>query len=908
MTRLIPLVMIFGVILTACGGGGSGSEGNTSSPAQKTNSIIATWFYEYPNQCVETFEFNADGSFRILSAEAVIAGTYDFDSTTNSRDRHALTLTFEQQNQKYDCEGAYENIVGSYVELFADFSANQQMNWFELNTGGTAIFELEREVKLEISDLPSLIQVGTEITFTVSADTGTTAPITLLYGPTGMEIDVNGQVTWTPVLPMISESNTVNFAFTSERVVVPSVVQANVSMNNFKPPTLRQGFAVAYTSNGMQIGNFIGDNDNEILILDRLGNLSIVEANGEEYESTFTYPYSLKRTSELSRLSVFDTNEDGVKEAFVMADSKILHVENLSLPPVIKLQSDQLLKHFIIDNIDSDPAPEVVVLESEFFGTHQLVVYDDDFNSVLFRADIEEGYNVEMFIGNVDNDESKEVVLSTGEVYDIRSGERQWFEPKAFHYSLTVEDLDNDGIDEVIASSQSTQVIVWNIQSNTQIAVLENDSCYGPVAVANLDTDPEKEIMIGNCGWGYINAFDLSDGSYNKRWYLKMIGSSEKGFAIGDVNNDGQDEMIWGAGTESTAEDKLVVASLTPELKVTWFSNVPSQLTRHAPAGWAQINPTEEAAVFVIPTIWGGQRYALMTEQGKVSVSNEITSNLTRLNLGIIGDSNGDGHDELFSLGADLHDTRLDIINLDGGIIQEYVQRADSDGDISTFAIADLNGDSNDDVISVKQEKLTLYDVSNDTVIDTWTAERRIISVLATTDTQGNQVIVLSTYERVHFLSLSSGELSLRASSTEVYMGNCNKLISAPRTDEVTCLGNGNYDQITKLSLDGSPLSSVDMDQFELMDAVQAPHSKNVFALVESNRIDRLATETYIVEIDTDNGTLIWQSSAIAGKARLAGYARNAGSTNKNAIIWGKVDTESHSLLISTDAGMMITH
>ncbi|MEI8646884.1 hypothetical protein P4S73_01515 [Paraglaciecola sp. Hal342] len=313
----------------------------------------------------------------------------------------------------------------------------------------------------------------------------------------------------------------------------------------------------------MQIGNFIGDNDNEILILDRLGNLSIVEANGEEYESTFTYPYSLKRTSELSRLSVFDTNEDGVKEAFVMADSKILHVENLSLPPVIKLQSDQLLKHFIIDNIDSDPAPEVVVLESEFFGTHQLVVYDDDFNSVLFRADIEEGYNVEMFIGNVDNDESKEVVPQRVKFMTFDQESVSGSSLKAFHYSLTVEDLDNDGIDEVIASSQSTQVIVWNIQSNTQIAVLENDSCYGPVAVANLDTDPEKEIMIGNCGWGYINAFDLSDGSYNKRWYLKMIGSSEKGFAIGDVNNDGQDEMIWGAGTESTAEDKLVVASLT---------------------------------------------------------------------------------------------------------------------------------------------------------------------------------------------------------------------------------------------------------------------------------------------------------------------------------------------------------
>ena len=900
MTRLIPLVMIFSVILTACGGGGSGSEGSASSPAQKTNSIIATWFYEYPNQCVETFEFNADGSFKILSAEAVIAGTYDFESTTNSRDRHALTLTFEQQNQEYDCEESFEYVVGSSVELFADFSTNQRMNWFELNTGGTAIFELERSVKLEISDLPSLIQVGTEITFTVSADTDTTAPITLLYGPTGMEIDTNGQVTWTPVLPMISESNTVNFAFTSERVVTPSVMQVDVSINNFKPPTLRQGVEVAYTSNGMQIGNFIGDSDNEILILDGLGNLSIVAASGEEYESTFTYPYSLKRTHELSRLSVFDSNADGIKEAYVMADNKILHVESLSLPPVIKLQSDQSLKHFIIDNIDGDPEPEVVVLEGEFFGTLQLVVYDDNFSSELFRADIEEGYNIEMLVGNVDSDESKEVVLSTGEVYDIQSGERQWFNSEGFTYSLTVDDLDNDGIDEVIASSQSTQVIVWNIQSSTQIAVLDNpDSCAGIVAVANLDTDPEKEIMVGNCAWGELRAFDLSAGSYFELWSLEMVDSSNKGFKIGDVDNDGQDEMIWGAGTDSTGEDKLVVANINPVPEVVWYNQDPSQLAGYAPAGWAQVNPTEEAAVFVIPSTdsgYSGQRYALMTEQGKVTISHEITSNWARLNLGIIGDSNGDGQDELFSLGADHYDTRLDIINLDSGIVQEYVQQDDSDIDITTFAVADLNGDSNDDVISVKQEIMTLYDLANDTVIDTWAAGSRIISVLATTDTQGNRVIVLSTNQSVLFLSLSSGELSLRASSNDIFGNNCAKLVALPQTDEVTCLGSFGYNQFAKLSLDGSTLSSVNMIQFELIDVLLLPDSTNVLAIVENKGYEITATETYLVEIDTISGMLIWQSGAIAGGA------------SKNALKWGKVDTESHSLLISTDAGMMMTH
>ena len=109
MPRLIYLAVLSMVLFSGCGGGSGSSAGKTkptpTPPEQSTESIVATWFYEYPNACLETLEFNADGSFGHIQPEAYLpAGTYEFDNTVDSGERHSLVLNFEQQKPRIRLE------------------------------------------------------------------------------------------------------------------------------------------------------------------------------------------------------------------------------------------------------------------------------------------------------------------------------------------------------------------------------------------------------------------------------------------------------------------------------------------------------------------------------------------------------------------------------------------------------------------------------------------------------------------------------------------------------------------------------------------------------------------------------------------------------------------------------------
>ena len=146
------------VLFSGCGGTQDRLERQTNNtPEQSTESIVATWFYEYPNACLETLEFNADGSFEVHSAEAYIAGTYEFDNTVDSGERHSLVLNFEQQNQEYDCENSNEYVVGT-CGLFADFPDAMRMKWYESQQSTEALFDLERAVRLSLSNLPETVR------------------------------------------------------------------------------------------------------------------------------------------------------------------------------------------------------------------------------------------------------------------------------------------------------------------------------------------------------------------------------------------------------------------------------------------------------------------------------------------------------------------------------------------------------------------------------------------------------------------------------------------------------------------------------------------------------------------------------------------------------------------------------
>ncbi|MDB2330588.1 hypothetical protein N9V74_02635 [Alteromonas sp.] len=896
--RLFAFLFVCSALLTGCGGGGSDSGGGGSTPpppTQVTNNIVAIWTFVYPNQCVETYEFDASGNFEINSANSFIAGSYQFDSTVSAGSRHPLTLTVEQQNLENDCENSFEDVVGGVLEVYASFSGNS-MQWFENETGGTALIAMQRAARLSVSNVPSSVTIGSELSFNVQKDSDSAFPITLLYGPAGTAISEDGDVTWTASLPMISETNTVSFAFTSNDVVDPISVDVDVSFNDFTPPTIRKGIDIAYYPGGIQIGDFDSNGESEIVVLDQFGALSFIQATGSEYESTFTYPYSLNSTGNATRLSVYDTNGDGNEEVYVLGKKAVYYIGDVNKPPQIVYSSSTAMVNFLVRNIDSDAAPELIVLFEERSSESNLVVLDDDFTTELLGTTITVDDRIEFDVANVDSDSALELVISSGQVIDLDSGDIQWNNGQGFGRVLTTGDVNNDGIDEIIAALNWTSLIVWNADAQSQIATIENDDNCSVVA-ADIDADGADEIILGDCQWGNITAYDITGDTYSQAWALPLIGHGSESLAVGDTNGNGQLELVWGTGGSTTGEDQVVVAALSPVPEVVWFNENPAQLDSFYPVGWANISPTEEAAIYVIPETdsgYDGQRYALMTSEGDVTISEEISTNWSREYKGIIGDSNGDGYDELFLLGADLYDPRVDVINLDSGISQWQIGGDSFDSDFSAIHVADINNDGNDDLLLADEEILTIYDISNDTVIDTWSTGARIYNVTTVKDSDDNNVIIVGSWNGLVALNInSSNSLTMRASNSAARA--CSYMLEAATEDAFLC-GTQDYSEggVTTYSLNLSEMAYVPINR-EFTGMVNVPNSNNVL-IAEIPELDYFsANETLLTEIDTTTGGVVWQSAALSGRGVI--NSLKLGNPNGNS-----------SVLMGTGSGMVLTH
>jgi hypothetical protein len=120
------------------------------------NSIVGTWKYTYPaSQCVETYEFNANGTVNVTSLDEVVVGTYTFEDRVITDDRHLLSITFTSDNGLPDCNGLSEDNTGLNITSYINFTS-AVVEWFNESSGGSPFFTLSEyataEYEIEAAD------------------------------------------------------------------------------------------------------------------------------------------------------------------------------------------------------------------------------------------------------------------------------------------------------------------------------------------------------------------------------------------------------------------------------------------------------------------------------------------------------------------------------------------------------------------------------------------------------------------------------------------------------------------------------------------------------------------------------------------------------------------------------------
>ena len=207
--------------------------------------------------------------------------------------------------------------------------------------------------------------------------------------------------------------------------------------------------------------------------------------------------------SNITRINVFDINNDYIMEIFVGFDDGSLKVYSGDTRQLIKsFPSSSSYTDKIRDieygDIDNDGSPEIAV------STYTSITV---YNPADFSTEMVIPYPAHDFkIANVDNDAALELITSQGYVLECSQNNTtvEWiFNPDLtdYGYRIKVSDIDQDGKDEIFYAK--TSLSVYDADLKTTKYVINEENTINDFVVMDVNNDGIKEIIYGQHTWDY---------------------------------------------------------------------------------------------------------------------------------------------------------------------------------------------------------------------------------------------------------------------------------------------------------------------------------------------------------------------------------------------------------------------
>jgi hypothetical protein len=224
-----------------------------------------------------------------------------------------------------------------------------------------------------------------------------------------------------------------------------------------------------------------------------------------------------------------DLDKDGKKEIISAGANsrhenytlKIFDSNCTKLKEFIISRSIEEAEGLFIEDIDNDNTKEIVI---ETF--HKISIIDDD-----KIKDIENN-SVSIFVGDINNDGKNEIVAGDYKIVfalDIENKLLWKYSINDWVDEIYIGDLDNDGKNEIVVSDDN-DIFILNSEGKLIKKLYTNSP--KKIFMSDLDNDGKKELIVGS----YI-----FDSKFNLKWKYDLPGGTE---IIEDLDNDGKKELI----------------------------------------------------------------------------------------------------------------------------------------------------------------------------------------------------------------------------------------------------------------------------------------------------------------------------------------------------------------------------
>ena len=332
-------------------------------------------------------------------------------------------------------------------------------------------------------------------------------------------------------------------------------------------------------------------------------------------------------------------------------------------------------------------------------------IYIYDFPSLLLKQTIGFG-GLDFAVGNVDNDPNNEIVLASGRVFmhDGVTLVEKWDRSTApFGFSVHLTDINDDQVKEIIGTQDYETMYAFDAVAHTEIWRATISSDIDAVAIGDIDQDGVEEIVYGDGQWGAIHALDARTGV--ELWYIPNPEHGTTNIAVADTDGDGRMEVLWGAGASSSGADRLYVVDAVSQVEEFVSVHIDGPF-RAMDMGDVDGDGVQELifASFTsdsgygdgILSIYDASTFALKWES---PIDFFLSNAWTGIHDLAIGDVDNDGFAEVVVATDHLYDGALYVVDPRGGTIKNtYIY--DDGSPLYAVDIADIDNDGLNEIIA----------------------------------------------------------------------------------------------------------------------------------------------------------------------------------------------------------------
>ena len=739
----------------------------------------------------------------------------------------------------------------------------------------TDIFVPENSpAELVTGSIPLLLVYGKNYNFPVffSDPDGEEVNTTLISAPPGFTYnDETGTANWTPTPLMLTEKETFTATFESSDGAIESVLLNVLDQT-------RQSFIYSNrTGQAFDINYNFGEaeRDSGIELLSAYVNsIFSLKLENNTLNQHWYYPYPMPSDEYIIALQSHGKDH---KKITVVTNKAVHLIESRSKPP-IKVFEYSFLSDAVFEDFNNDNVEDVALVSDE---GDLFIISTDTWQTIFPKITLTDAFSANiskyrLAVGNIDTDPSLEIVSSTGEVVDGRSGEIESRYANGFGTHIAVGDIDGNGIDEIIAAHRETSILrIFDAAASTLTASLDTGKVQiCDLHIKNADNDTKEEIFAAECfPQGAIHIYDISDNNLQVQQTIEVSGKEYSPVAeissinVLDIDGNNVDELIYNSsgrvalttieGLQETFIKPLVSDNNPPDTKTMYF------------AGWTTNAKAEDVAVVVLPEssnvlpFKDGMRIGLINGYEDIQFSGHIQRASHLYRDSVLLDSDSDGSPEVVTaIESNLHHISLSDFNT------QYLHDALDRGAISSIELDDTQSAIVRSVIT-QNNKLVLYDFSSAKLL--WESEN--LGGLHSAFFIGDEgSIVASTYRNT----------SIWRPDPEGYTNTINKSVECVHTSKVqvagkthiVCLDSPDRGEAV-LTLFDENLGKVNEYKYEFGVSEISYVPDGYLLMATYQRVGTHQEEYSLQLVDLQTGYEVWQSGKLDSKVESIHYKPN---------------------------------